>query len=354
MEQDIQGTLNRLAANPEDEQALELLESQCLQARRLDILVKHYESRTTGMDVEEALEIWNELGERIELMAEDMEEAEARAEALFVAGELFHRKTGRLDRAMVLFQQSFRTWTGLTQALDSAREIYRSQDNHRMVVKLFELQSQVTEDSREAAELCFQAGQVLLDALGDREAAVDSFRKALELQPGHPRYEEALSFLEAVEQNWERVVQRFVEEAEGATDPTLACSLYLRAAETLLEHDGDRAEVTRLARLAVQRSPKDDRAAELFRRAAPPPVDEEQDLQARIATIPPGREKVELTHRMARLRAEVGDVEGAVSHLVGLLQEVPLDGATVEELARTLAAADRLGELGDLLEDSLR
>ncbi|MBM4319415.1 MAG: hypothetical protein FJ125_05495, partial [Deltaproteobacteria bacterium] len=47
-------------------------------------------------------------------------------------------------------------------------------------------------------------------------------------------------------------------------------------------------------------------------------------------------------------------MEGAVSHLVGLLQEVPLDGATVEELARTLAAADRLGELGDLLEDSLR
>lgn len=340
MEHDIQEALDLLAANPGDAEALALLEGQCLEARRLDVLVQYYERWTAGMEPEAAQPAWSDLSDRLERSAEELEEPEAKAEALYLAGELCNRKLGRPDKAMVLFQQAFRTWTGLTQALDSAREIYRAQDNHRMVVRLYELQAQVTDDPAEAAELHFQAGQTLMEALGDREGAADAYARALELQPGHPRYEEALAFLEAVEQNWEKVVQRFIEEASGATDPTLAGSLYLRAAETLLEHDGEREEVLRLARLAAERDPQNEDAAQLVAQLTEPEEPEEPEAATAAAEQP-------TPEQAAQREARIGE-------LTARLQENPADEPALAELAPLLAAAGRLAELGEIAEDALR
>ncbi len=415
MAKDIQFYIDRLTTSPEDMEALGLLQEECVRQQRLDLLVQYYESRTSALDEVLAVQEWLGLAERLEELAATVAEPELKAGVLYLAGELWHKKVGQPDRAMVMFQQAFRTWTGLTQALDAARAIYHEQGNYRMVSRLYELQAQVTEDPAQRAELLFEAGRVQLDFVEDREAAADYFQKALELAPGEPRYARALDLAQETDVQWIKLATRFEEEAAASSDDALSCSLYVRAAQTILDNGGDPGEALRLANLALLRVPDDPRAtaivegihsgtllgstvpemAELhdddegsdtpttqLKAVEAPKQEEEQPKQEeeqpeapvqaveehRPGPITPDEEamiqeldkartkehKAGILKRLAQLRVKADDPVAAAEHLSKALELLPTDRELLAMAEAVFPDAGRLHDLAKLMEAALR
>ncbi len=85
--------------------------------------------------------------------------------------------------------------------------------------------------------------------------ALAMYRKVAELDP---KNEEAAARLEALEQeagNWEKMLDKYVSEADSASEPQWATHMYFRAAEVAAKYGSDRVRVEDLLKKALEMDP---------------------------------------------------------------------------------------------------
>src|SRR5262249_51158175 len=91
--------------------------------------------------------------------------------------------------------------------------------------------------------------------------AEDAFKAALQARPDDDGATEALSQLELVRDNWQKVLAKYVAEAKGATDKALAASLHVSIAELCWKREPGSPEVDENLRKALTLDPRNRRAA---------------------------------------------------------------------------------------------
>ena len=184
MDQDIRQLEEALEEDPRDGDALDRLEAAYIEAGRLDDLVDWFESWTSRIEDEDAAEdAWLALAGRLERASEaavsDDDKRKA-GELLYAAGELYNLRLGRKDKAMLCYQKAFKADAGMSHALGAARTIYMEQESWPMVVRLYELQLQVTRDADRRIELLLRVGDVARAAMRFDQAR-EALDKGLEL-----------------------------------------------------------------------------------------------------------------------------------------------------------------------------
>ena len=91
--------------------------------------------------------------------------------------------------------------------------------------------SGLLQSDEERADLLVERGRVLEGELLHEEDAEAAYQAAIKLKGDHEGAEDALSQLEAVRANWQKVVKKFADEAKVSTDRQLTTGLYTNIGE---------------------------------------------------------------------------------------------------------------------------
>ena len=151
-------------------------------------------------------------------------------------------------------------------ALQATRKQLVERGQLEAVERLFDVELGVVEDVARRAELLLQKGCLYVDELLDEKSALECFERVLELRPEHEDAQELLEHLGLVRENWRKIVQKYLDEAESSTDRELTTSLYLSAAETFARYEPDAPEVDSYLRRALEVDPSNRRATHHLKR----------------------------------------------------------------------------------------
>jgi len=151
--------------------------------------------------------------------------------------------------------------------LEAARVAHEQRGELRAAAWLIEIEAPlITGDPDLEAALFKELGRLRHEELLDDAGAREGFQRALDLRPGDQEVQDAIEQVDQAAESWKEIAQRFVEEAEEASDAALKTSLMTRAASLIWQYKrrGREKEVDRLFKKALAADPAATRTARLF------------------------------------------------------------------------------------------
>lgn len=154
--------------------------------------------------------------------------------------------------------------------MEAARARHERHGELRAVARLIALEATITEDDPKfRATLLKEVGRLRREELLDDAGAAEAYRQALVAVPGDEDAEVALEEIEQAASKWREIADRFIEEADDASDSELKASMLAKAATLIWQYQkkGKVSEVDRLFKQALKADPASTRAARLFAQA---------------------------------------------------------------------------------------
>ncbi|MBI4512241.1 MAG: tetratricopeptide repeat protein [Deltaproteobacteria bacterium] len=149
----------------------------------------------------------------------------------------------------------------VSQALDDARRSHRERGDFELTLRLLDLELAKVADRSRLADLLYEKGKLFVEDLLDENAARECFRRVLELRPDDHDVQETVAQIDMIRAHWERIVEKYANEARAATDRQLATTMFLSAAETCARYRPDAPEIDDYLRAALDVEPRNRRAA---------------------------------------------------------------------------------------------
>ncbi|MBA3456339.1 MAG: tetratricopeptide repeat protein, partial [Deltaproteobacteria bacterium] len=132
------------------------------------------------------------------------------------------------DRAIGLYQRAWKLHPANVRALSRAREVYGEIGRFEMVAKLGEMELR---DPNSPSDLAQIVGEAMLDS-GQKDKALPILQRALELDPGSARVQDALMALDYDPEFWTDLIDGALEKADKLDD-AVAIRTLVRAARIL-------------------------------------------------------------------------------------------------------------------------
>ncbi len=195
------------------------------------------------------------------------------------------------------------------------------------------------------ARISRELGEVYERELGDDDAAIAAYRKALEFDPGDAEARMDLERLLEESGRWQELAEAYGDELEAAsTDPERRAELLLRLGEVQLDHlDNLAAAVTSYEQVLAIAPGNRDAIAALER--IYPQLGRREDfalvLEMRADAADDRRERSRLWLRIAELRRDGGDADGAIDAYSKAFFEDPTDRDVFQTLERLSYAQGR-------------
>ncbi len=206
-------------------------------------------------DDEEARERLNELYRKrrawaplFELMGSDLSRTTGapRLSILKEMAQLASERLHRLDEAVRLYKQILDEEPGRLEVLDALEKHAERNKDWATLAMALERRVDAMDDPTARVTVLQKLGAVYSDHLDDNEASVRSWRRVLEISPGHPRALRVLrdAYLQAGDHDgltqlyesqgdWDGLVEVLSNAADRATDSALKIDLSYRAAAIL-------------------------------------------------------------------------------------------------------------------------
>ncbi|MFH1130672.1 MAG: tetratricopeptide repeat protein, partial [Pseudomonadota bacterium] len=135
-----------------------------------------------------------------------------------------------------------------------------------LVLDLLDFELEQAKDAQQRAGLLVLKGRILEDELFEEEAAIAALEEVLKIRPDDESTRETLGYMRQVRENWERIVEKYVEEAQAATDKGLSTSLFLAAAEVVWRNDPESSRLEELLRRSLESDSTNRKASLLLER----------------------------------------------------------------------------------------
>ncbi|MGE0395717.1 MAG: tetratricopeptide repeat protein [Kofleriaceae bacterium] len=147
--------------------------------------------------------------------------------------------------------------------LAATRKLLAERGRPDTVVHLIdiELGALTPQDTDRRVDLLLEKGMVLDGELLDVPAARAAFTEVLKARPNDTMAKEAIEELDVSEKNWKKFAEKYIKEAAGSTDRSLATGLYASAAEAYVRFAPDAPEAEQYLRKALEVDPKNGKAA---------------------------------------------------------------------------------------------
>ena len=247
----------------------------------------------------------------------------------------------------------------LAHALTDARRFHRERGDFELCVQLIDLELAWTIEPGKRADLLHEKGRILSDEILRDSEGQECIRQALEAVPDHHAALESRSQMGLVQSNWEPISKRYLQQAETATDPQLASSLYLSVAEFQLKYGGTpgAAEGERFLRKSLELDPRNRRSGQhlerLLRDAGKD--DELLDLIGRRAEQSASKEDRAVAEVAAgELSEKLGRPDQAMAHFKKALESNPVEHRALRAVSASLSAQQSWTELSKILDVASR
>ncbi|MEM9074779.1 MAG: hypothetical protein AAGE52_40155, partial [Myxococcota bacterium] len=152
--------------------------------------------------------------------------------------------------------------------LEAARHGHERRGELRAVAWLLQLEAEhlAEDDPAFQAALYKELGRMRREELLDDVGALHAYRRSLELKSGDSDVEMAIEEIEQAGEKWRQIADRFIEEANDASDATLKTSMLTRAASLVWQYreKGRARETDKLFKQALKADAASTRAARLY------------------------------------------------------------------------------------------
>jgi golgin subfamily B member 1 len=166
----------------------------------------------------------------------------------------------------------------LGKLLESARRVYEGRREYEAVQRLLEIELLAARGTSRERGLLGELARVLDEELMDDAGARDAYERLLAGDPNDTDAAEVLDRTNAKRSKWRELLERYVQEAQGAGDSAFRSSLLVSAAEVVFRYGRAESEggsqaphepvdrIVALLREALQLDPKNRRAEMLLER----------------------------------------------------------------------------------------
>ena len=223
--------------------------------------------------------------------------------------------------------------------------------------ELIDLELPWTTDKVRRADLLHEKGRVLADELLRDEAARACFREALENVPGHGPSADGLAQMQLIGTNWDAIASRYLKQAEAATDPGMASSLFVSVAEMFLKYRPDAPDGEKHLKKALQLDAKNRRASqhmERLLRGRNRPEELLALLGERASQAQSREERALAEIATAELSQKLGKTDEALVHFRKALEAAPGEAKALRPVVAALTEKKDWAELAKVLELSSR
>ncbi len=207
----------QLETTPKDVQAFEALEQIFIEQGEFQRLVELYENSEENM-AEQLPRYWMRVLRHVDHAVSRETEAEVRGRLFLLIGRVYEEHLDRVDQANASYQQAYRVYPKLSEALDRARAIYSRAGNWDLVLRLWEMQARNDRSPQAQADVFAAMGRVCLDHIGDGARATDFARRALTQVPEHAAAQKVLDDHADMVRDWQGEVAVLVEDARDIED----------------------------------------------------------------------------------------------------------------------------------------
>jgi tetratricopeptide (TPR) repeat protein len=250
----------------------------------------------------------------------------------------------------------------LRALLESARRGHETRREWDAVAKLLELEAGLHAGTPVEFAMQFELARVFEDELFDDTKASATYQRLLEIRPSDPTAEEALERAESKRKKWKELVQRYLEEAEQATDATFKSSLLMSASEVAFRY-GERTkkslgEIAGRLEEALKQDPKNARVANLLERIYRGQENWQKVarlLEARSGEAMTKEERAVTLNRLGRVLSRKLEAEDrAVAAYERVLDVWPGNSEAMSFLSEHFSKTEQWDHLVALYEDQLR
>ena len=116
---------------------------------------------------------------------------------MFAVGKAYEDRLYNPERAISCYQRAFKQDPAFTEPLHHARQIYAHADQWSTVARLYTIELKVVREPRARARLLKELGNVQMERLGERDAAIASFREAVALDPDYSGLNDVIANLQS-------------------------------------------------------------------------------------------------------------------------------------------------------------
>ena len=244
------------------------------------------------------------------------------------------------------------------EALEKALDDLRGTGHWEAMVALLEILARHRDDGMAQARLLAEQARILEEELLEEEAALALFQRVLQLNPEDEDTRDNLETIEMIREDWEKVVDKYLDEANSAHDRKVATSLFLSAAEVAWRNAPGDAKVEQYLRKSLDVEPRNWKSSRHLERHLRQEgrFDEVADLLKQRADLGTTR-----SERLAAFLA-LGDLwardmhnpEEAVANFRLALSLEPANPNALRFLVETLTQQEDWPSLVKVYEDMLR
>ena len=313
-----------------------------------------WQGREQLVRLSSVLSCWRELGQVFERFLAEPRDGSSASKMLRSLATLYETRMGDEAAACGAYERLSELEPSDDNTFSSRERLYQKLGRSAELGRLYEHHAELVEDPVRQRELLLQSAAVVLDALGDRERAIDLYRRAHDLDVGSddPRARRALDRLYSESGDWVSLVALLSTELEHATGAA-ALAIKLRLGRLSDDKLRDRAQALMLFQEVLTADPDNVEALTALEERI---VDAEHTLTVARFLEPIYRSRDAWQKLVVVLEAKLGAAEDLserlqlLSEIARLHEERGKDGkrafrALGRALREVLAAADRVAEV---------
>ena len=302
-----------------------------------------------------------DLARLIEARADAEEDPGTRAHLFSRTAQLRHGR-GDIDGALAAYTAAFKADPANREVFTALERVCYKAERWAQAMQLYESAIAYVEAGHARAyrlgDLYARRGNVQLNFLGQTDAAVDSFKRVIEVDSQPQNAAQTLENICKRRGDYEPLIEAWEKRAETQKDPQRKADALRTAAKLSGDHGGDAARAVRLYEKLLQIDPSDAPAAAALERH----YEDAQDksglvdlLKVRLQSARNSSESVELLKRIARASEEgARDVVTATEHYHKILELQPENRDALDALGRIYESTEQWAEFIDVTRKQIK
>jgi len=178
---------------------------------------------------------WPELVEVLKRAVESEEDPEPKKGLFVELGQIYEEYLSDIPEARKAYKAALAIDPGLEDALNALERLFKAAQNWNELIPILRRKIEVLEDSEAIVATHMRIGEIFEDNLADSQAAIDEYRKILEIDEGHIPALKGLERLFARLERWQDLLDVLEIQLEYATSERERIELLTRIASMLEE-----------------------------------------------------------------------------------------------------------------------
>ena len=290
-------------------------------------------------------------------LAEAGDDVDQQIHLLDQIARLQEERQGDREAALATYQRVLEVRPDHLPAVRQLQRLGRGLERWDEVVRLTERESELVDDQRRVVALLHEVAELLEVRIGDRDAAIEAWRKVLVLQPAYLPALKALGKLYFQKGRWQELVEMYRRELEVTENASHRVNLLLKMGGLYEGQLLDESEAIRTYRAVLDERPDALPALRALQRlhARRGEWDAVVDVLRREAeVVSEPAERARILSRAAEVRVgRSGRPDQAAELYLEALDAQPADAGALDGLARLYARAGAWRELAKIYERTL-